>query len=222
MTVDYSATNTSSDGQSTTSGDGRSTAQAAREVGGHAGQAGRDVAHTAKEQGRETLAEARQQAQDLLGQARGQLRGQAAEQQRRAADGLRSLAEEMRSMADRGEKPGPVSDLARQGADRINGVAGWLEQREPGDLLDQVRGYARRSPGTFLLGAALLGVAAGRLTRGTTDSGGGGGQSAPAGPPGVAGTPAAATPRGRAPVTPPAPTGSSAATPAPPTGGARS
>lgn len=81
-------------------------------------------------------------------------------------------------MADRSEQSGPVSELARQGADRINGVAGWLEQREPGDLLDQVRGYARRSPGTFLLGAALLGVAAGRLTRGVTS--GDGEQSAPA------------------------------------------
>jgi hypothetical protein len=47
----------------------------------------------------------------------------------------------------------------------VHGVAGWLESREPGDLVAEVRSYARRNPGTFLVGAALLGVVAGRLTR---------------------------------------------------------
>jgi hypothetical protein len=41
-----------------------------------------------------------------------------------------------------------------------------LQNREPAQLLDEVRSFARRKPGTFLIGAALLGVAAGRLTRG--------------------------------------------------------
>ncbi|WP_254910221.1 hypothetical protein [Micromonospora sp. NBS 11-29] len=60
---------------------------------------------------------------------------------------------------------GPVTELAHQAAERVHGVAGWLEQREPGDLLNEVKSYARRNPGTFLVGAALLGVVAGRLTR---------------------------------------------------------
>jgi hypothetical protein len=41
-----------------------------------------------------------------------------------------------------------------------------LQNREPADLLEEVRSYARRKPGTFLLGAALAGVVAGRLTSG--------------------------------------------------------
>jgi len=44
-------------------------------------------------------------------------------------------------------------------------LAGWLERREPGAVLDEIRGYARRKPGMFLLGAAALGVLAGRITR---------------------------------------------------------
>jgi hypothetical protein len=41
-----------------------------------------------------------------------------------------------------------------------------LEQREPGDLVAEVRRFAQRRPGAFLVGALLAGVAAGRLTRG--------------------------------------------------------
>jgi uncharacterized membrane protein len=41
-----------------------------------------------------------------------------------------------------------------------------LQNREPADLLNDVRSYARRKPGTFLIGAAVLGVVAGRLTSG--------------------------------------------------------
>lgn len=163
MTVNSSTTSTSADQQSTT--------DAAREVGAHAQQAGHEVAHTAKEQGKETVAEAARQARNLYGEARGQLASQAGDQQRRAAGGLRSLADEMRSMADQGGQSGPVSELARHAADRVHGAASWLEQREPGDLISEVRGYARRNPGVFLVGAALLGVVAGRLTRNMASSG---------------------------------------------------
>jgi hypothetical protein len=63
-----------------------------------------------------------------------------------------------------------VSDLAEQAAGRVDDAAGWLERHEPGEVLDSVRGLARRRPGAFLAGAALLGVLAGRLTRGAVDA----------------------------------------------------
>jgi hypothetical protein len=151
---------------STTSGSGQPATDKAHEVASHAKQAGGDVAQTAKEQGREVAHEAKVQARDLYHQARGHLTDQAGQQQQRAVGGLRSLAEEMRSMAEQGGQSGPVSELARQAADRVHGAAGWLEQRQPGDLVAEVRDYARRNPGTFLIGAAVLGVLAGRLTRG--------------------------------------------------------
>jgi hypothetical protein len=137
----------------------------ARNVGSQATQAGGDVARTAKEQGREVAGEATRQARNLYGEARSQLASQTGEQQRRAAGGLRSLADELRSMAEKGGQSGAVSEFARQSADRVHGVAGWLETREPGDIINEVRDYARRNPGTFLVGAAALGVLAGRLTR---------------------------------------------------------
>jgi hypothetical protein len=48
----------------------------------------------------------------------------------------------------------------------VEEFATFLQNREPADLLDEVRSFARRRPGTFLLGAALAGVLAGRLTSG--------------------------------------------------------
>lgn len=144
----------------------------ARQVGSEAANAGGAVAQTAKEQGQEVVGEAKRQARNLYGEARTQLTSQTSQQQQRAAGGLRSLAEEMRSMAQHGSS-GPVTELAHQAADRVQGVAGWLEQREPGDLLNEVKNYARRNPGTFLVGAALLGVVAGRLTRNIASAGDG-------------------------------------------------
>ncbi|WP_327034345.1 hypothetical protein [Micromonospora ureilytica] len=168
MTYDFSPTS-STYGQQSTNGGG--VRDQARQVGSEAAQAGGAVAQTAKEQGTEVGREAARQARNLYGEARSQLASQTGEQQRRAAGGLRSLADEMRSMAEQGGQAGPVTELARQAADRVHGVAGWLEQREPGDLITEVRDYARRNPGTFLVGAAVLGVLAGRLTRGISAAG---------------------------------------------------
>ncbi|MEV0157491.1 hypothetical protein AB0H57_27715 [Micromonospora sp. NPDC050686] len=157
----YDLTPTTSTYESTNGG----VRDQARQVGADAANAGGQVAGTAKEQGKEVVSEATRQARNLYGEARNQLTAQSSQQQQRAAGGLRSLAEEMRTMAQNGGGSGPVTELAHQAADRVHGVAGWLEQREPGDLLNEVKSYARRNPGTFLVGAALLGVVAGRLTR---------------------------------------------------------
>ncbi|WP_433387023.1 hypothetical protein [Micromonospora sp. KLBMP9576] len=176
MTYDLPPT-TSTYGQDPTNGGG--VREQARQVGSEARQAGGAVAETAREQGREVAGEAKRQARNLYGEARNQLASQTGEQQRRAAGGLRSLADEMRSMAEQGGQAGPVTEIARQAADRVHGVAGWLEQREPGDIITEVRDYARRNPGTFLVGAAVLGVLAGRLTKNISAAGdqGGNGRS---------------------------------------------
>lgn len=136
---------------------------------GEAARAGGQVASTTAAQAGQVAAEIREQARDLLGEGRAQLQEQAVTGQHRAAEGLESAAHELRTMADHGEG-GLPSELARQGADRLHTLAGWLEQREPGDLLEEVRGWARAHPGTFLLGAALAGMVAGRLTSGAVAS----------------------------------------------------
>jgi hypothetical protein len=137
----------------------------AGEVAHTAKDAGGQVAGTAADQARQVAGEVRDQARDLMHEGRQQVREQAVAGQQKAAGGLSSVADELRRMADGSD--GVVGDLARQGADRAQEFATWLRDREPGDLVEEVRGWARQRPGTFLVGAALAGVLAGRLTRGT-------------------------------------------------------
>jgi hypothetical protein len=135
--------------------------------------AGQHVAGVAKDQVATVASEAGSQAKDLLAQARTELTTQAGQQQQRVADGLRALGEELHSMTQHDGQAGIATDLADQGARRSNDIASWLDQREPGHLVEEVTAYARRKPGMFLLLAAGAGLAAGRLTRGVKDAGGG-------------------------------------------------
>jgi hypothetical protein len=160
---------------------GQTAAQAGSEVASTAAQAGSQVASTAVDQAKEVAQETQRQAMNLVEQGQSQLREQATVQQQKAAQGLSSLAQELRGMVNgtNFETSGPAHDLVRQATDKIEELAGWLQNREPADLLQEVRSYARRRPGTFLLGAAVAGVVAGRLTSGVRKAhsdGGAGGQ----------------------------------------------
>jgi hypothetical protein len=152
---------------------------AAADVGNSAVEAGSHVAQSATDQARQVVAETGRQARDLLGEAKGQVREQASAQQHQAARQLRAVAGELSEMAAKGGQSGLATQVAQEAAERVRGVASWLDQREPGDLLDGVRDFARRHPGTFLVGAAAAGMVAGRLTRGLTGAAGQDGQPRP-------------------------------------------
>jgi ElaB/YqjD/DUF883 family membrane-anchored ribosome-binding protein len=138
----------------------------AADVKDTAKEAGQHVTDVAKDQVGNVAAEAKSQAKDLLGQGREELRQQAADQQARVASGLHSLSDELHSMASGSTEQGVAADLAREAADRARAIAGWLESREPGQLVDEVKSFARQRPGAFLGIAATAGVLVGRLGRG--------------------------------------------------------
>lgn len=126
--------------------------------------AARQVAGTVKDKASDVTSDVREQTRRLAHQTRDELVGQASRQKDRATNGLRSVSDELRGMAEHGQS-GLGAQLARHGAGFADQAADFLQQHEPGDLLDEVRGFARRKPGTFLLVAAAAGVVAGRLTR---------------------------------------------------------
>ncbi|WP_216363694.1 hypothetical protein [Subtercola boreus] len=126
---------------------------------------GQHVAETAADQAGSVVGEAKVQARDLLGQAQSELRDQAGSQQKRVATGLRAVSDELKGMAESQSDGGIATDLVHQAASRASGIATWLEDRDPGTLLSDVRSYAARKPGTFIAIAAIAGVVAGRLTR---------------------------------------------------------
>ena len=129
-------------------------------------QAAGDLAATAQDRAKDVVHEGKRQARNLLGEAQSQLREQAGAQHGNLVKNLRSLGDELRSMSERGEQNGVATDLVGQAGERAHGVASWLDERDPGQLLDELRNFARRRPGVFLAGALALGVVAGRLTRG--------------------------------------------------------
>jgi hypothetical protein len=130
---------------------------------------GQQVAATAKEQAGQVAGEAKGQAKEVLNQARRELADQASSQHQRAAGGLHSLADELEGMGSGVSTSGVATDLAQQASSKARELARWLESREPGDLLEEARSFARRRPGMFLAGAAVLGLVGGRLTRGAAD-----------------------------------------------------
>jgi len=146
-------------------GDGPGAAERAAEVKDTSVAAGQHVAGVAKDELHKVTTESKRQARDLYRQTQSELADQAASQQKRVASGIRSLGDEFGSMAESSESQGVASDLAHQAASRAAGVADWLDQRDPGSLLNEVKGFARRRPGTFIAIAAVAGVLAGRLTR---------------------------------------------------------
>lgn len=155
---------------STTGGSTGSTTDTAKneaqQVGGQAMEGGKHVAEVGKEQAKNVTAETGQQAKELWAQTRSELLSQSAQQQDRVAAGLRSLSQELSSMVRSSEQQGVASDLASQASQRIGDVAGWLEHRDPGSLVQEVKRFARQRPGTFLAAAAAVGLVGGRLSRG--------------------------------------------------------
>jgi uncharacterized phage infection (PIP) family protein YhgE len=140
----------------------------AKNVGQTAAQAGSQVASVATDQARQVAQETQRQAKDLLEQGRTQVKDQVVTQQQKAGQSLTSLAQELRGLADGTSQgaPGPARDLLQQASSSVENFASMLQNREPAQLLDDVRSFARRKPGLFLLGAAAAGVLAGRLTSG--------------------------------------------------------
>jgi uncharacterized protein YjbJ (UPF0337 family) len=142
------------------------TTERAEQVKGAVAEQSGEVAGTAKDQAQQVASEVTGQARDLAGEAREQVRQQTDTQRERLAGTLHQLGDELRSMAEGNENSGVATEVARQAADRVHGLGSYVERNQPGDLLNDIRAFARRRPGTFLLGAAAAGVLAGRLTRG--------------------------------------------------------
>jgi hypothetical protein len=134
-------------------------------VAGHAAGEARNVAETAKAEAVNVASEVKTNARDLLHQAKADLTDQAGAQQQKAAEGIRTISSQLHTMADASDQPGVATDLIRQAAERSQSVASWLENRDPGSLLEEVKSFARQRPGTFLLAAAGAGMLAGRLGR---------------------------------------------------------
>ncbi|MFF9899678.1 hypothetical protein [Streptomyces longispororuber] len=141
------------------------------EPGGQGTTTAGGVADAAREGAADVVHESVAQGRDLYERLREQAVDEAEAQTRRLAATLRELSTELRHMGDSAKPDSPAASLVRQLAGGGQRVADRLEHRGAGELLDDVRHFARRRPGLFLVGAALAGFAASRVGRGVSAAG---------------------------------------------------
>lgn len=139
--------------------------QEATDLKNTAQEQAQDVLGTAKDEAASVVGEAKTQAKDLYAQTKSELTEQANTQQQRIAGGLRSVSDELGEMATTSTGSGVASDLVQQVSGRLSSAASWLGDRDPASVVNEVKRYARRRPGAFILAAAIGGIVVGRLTR---------------------------------------------------------
>lgn len=145
-------------------------AEETKSVASTAQQEAQHVAETAKEQLGTVADEVKSQASMMADQATSQVKAQAETQTQKAADMLRSYDAEVQALVE--GRPEDAPNLVKRlqdGSSRINSLADGLEQRGVDGVIDDVRRFARRRPGLFLLGCATAGFAAARILRTTRE-----------------------------------------------------
>lgn len=126
----------------------------------------RAVQGTVKEEAAHVAEQAREQARTTAHRVQDDLRRRGDEEARRVAQTLRETSDRLRSMAEHtGEQDGFLHGLVREGADATDRLASRLDDGGLEALTADVRSWARRRPGAFLLGAAATGFVIGRLVR---------------------------------------------------------
>src|SRR5688572_24508080 len=126
------------------------------------------AASVASDEAKQVASDVRDQARGLLDETKNQVQDQSRTQRDRLVDTLRTFGDDLDGMAQEGN--GLASGAAREVAQRVRTISERLDGREPSELLDDLRSFARRRPGMFLAGALVSGVVVGRLLRGGRDA----------------------------------------------------
>ncbi|MBA2751619.1 MAG: hypothetical protein H0U41_05185 [Actinobacteria bacterium] len=145
-----------------------------------ADQAG-EIVVSAKQQAAEVADQASVQARNLLEETRDRIEEQTATGALRLGEQLQSLGEEALALSEGRPDEAPTlqgyvkraANTLLESADRAYGLSDDIQTRGIGGVLSDVQTFARRRPGVFLLGAAGLGLVAGRAVRASKDDDGG-------------------------------------------------
>jgi hypothetical protein len=143
---------------------GESKIAAATDVKDEIASQGQEVASTAKQEAGALAQEVRAQAGTVVGNARDQLEEQADAQTRKIGEGIQAARRQLDSMTENAE-PGLVTSLAQQLSGSLGSISDTIDEGGFGALADDVRSFARRQPGLFLIGAGAAGFLAARLLR---------------------------------------------------------
>jgi len=126
----------------------------------------RELAGTVRSQAEQVKGELAGQARGMLSETQGQLQAQADMQASRLAGALFQVGSQAVALSQgRPEEAGPLVDYAEQAATWLDDRASYIEERGLEGLATDVVDFARRRPGVFLAGAAVVGFGVGRLLR---------------------------------------------------------
>jgi hypothetical protein len=164
------ATRRPQDGPDGVGGKAKEAASTAQEGAGTVATAAKEqvgqTAGVARDEAAHVVQDAKHQAQRLVQDTRSQLLSQANDQSQRLAGSVRDVSQQLQGVArGEGAPSGIVAELVDQAARTSARLAEQLESRDPQDLAQDLRRFARRRPGAFLLGAVGAGFAAGRLVK---------------------------------------------------------
>jgi hypothetical protein len=125
---------------------------------------GKELASTAATEAGAFAEDVKNQASAVISNARDQLEQQADAQARRVGSGIKDAQRQLQSAADTADE-GIVSSIAGQLASSLGAVGDRIDDGGLAAVADDVRSFARREPGLFLLGAGALGFLTARLLR---------------------------------------------------------
>ncbi|WP_053716769.1 hypothetical protein [Saccharothrix sp. NRRL B-16348] len=134
-------------------------------VAQHARQAAGEVRSTAREQVGQVAHEATGQAKHVAHDLRERVATEAEEQARRVSRQIDRIADELGTMADGSGPDSLTAGTLRQVSDAGRQAARYLDERGARGLLDSAQDFARRKPGTFLIGAAVAGFLVARAAK---------------------------------------------------------
>lgn len=124
-----------------------------------------------RKQARRAIGEAGQtlktEAKSFAGVAQDRARVEAKKGTKAGAKTLGDFANAVRRAGDdlAEHDQSPASQLVRRAADGLETLSRNLADREPDDLLNDIRDFGRRHPAAFIGGAVLIGLALGRVAR---------------------------------------------------------
>ena len=136
------------------------------EVAETAKQAGKDVMSEVSEQTTAVARTAKDQFGQLAMQTRQELKAQGEQRGEQLAARLQTWAGQMRALVEgRVDDAGELRGLIGDAQQRLESYASSLRERGPDGVMQDVRRFARRRPGMFLLAAGATGFAIGRIVK---------------------------------------------------------
>ena len=146
------------------------------DLGGTRSGGGNQTTERAKQQGQQLAQQARERASQVANRGGERVKAELANQKHQAAQRMTPVQSALRETARqlRSQGQDPIAQYADRATDQVERFSGYLRETDVDEIVDEVRGFARRRPGLFLGGAAALGFLATRFLKSSSQEEDGG------------------------------------------------